>query len=87
MALLLDMDIVMHGGIFLLTPSEKHFVSVEGFVGDNATVPKQLMTMKNSNVYVNSNAYEFTAGGKTALPYYYNGSVYVPAEFFENLFN
>ena len=87
LAMLLDIDIVIHGGIFLLTPSEKHFVSCEGFIGDNATIPKQLKTMKSAQVYVDYKSNEFTADGKIARPYYYNGNVYVPADFFENLFN
>lgn len=78
---ILDMGCTMYGGIFYLTKAPSiHKISAQ-FDFSSAKLPDSVSTMASSDVYVSGALKTF---GKA--PCYYNGSVYVPAEFFANLF-
>lgn len=87
MASLLGFNYKIHGGVFYLTiTGEPHFVKHKTFDSDFAKVPDQLRTMSGAKVYINATESLFTYKDAVVLPYYYNGNIYVPVEFFENLY-
>ncbi|MFA7636154.1 MAG: hypothetical protein WCX81_00135 [Monoglobales bacterium] len=90
-ARILGLDYSMYGGVFYVNSSaEKHLDTAE-FDIETSTIPESVYTLSVSKAIVNGVDTKFTysennAVAKEAFPYYYNGRVYVPFSFFQNLY-
>lgn len=94
MCRILGIDCNMYGGVFYITPYEKKQIGDVSFDSENAKTPNSVSTLTTSKVFVNTKKTSFkylslvnNGIEKEALPYYYNGRVYVPIRFFETLYN